>query len=90
MTKTATEIVPLNGYIAVRPKEIESNSPIVLPKSAKEQPSLAVVVAAAEDAKGVSEGDTVIVPKYAGSTIKVDDEDLLFIKSEDLLGIIRE
>lgn len=83
-------VTPLNGYLAVRGKEPKSNSPIYIPKSTTTAPSLAEVVAVAKDVLLIKAGDTVIVPKYAGSIVQVDGEDLLFIKATDILGKVAE
>jgi chaperonin GroES len=83
-------IVPLNGYIAVRAKKTKSNSPIIIPESAKEAPSLAEVVAKAGDVNTVSVGETVVVPKYSGSEIAIGEEKFLFIKATDLLGRVKD
>lgn len=84
--KIQDAVQPLNGYIAVQEKESDSKSVIYVPKTAKEQPSLVEVVAAAKDVLLIKPGDVVIVPKYAGSIISIEGEEFLFIKAEDVLG----
>ena len=70
---------------------------ILLPENAKEKPVEGIVVAAgngkvADDGKlsalTVKVGDRVVFGKYAGTEIKVDGEDRLIHRHDDILGII--
>jgi chaperonin GroES len=72
----------------VEPEE-ETASGIVLPDTAKEKPQTAEVIAvgAHEDVK-VSIGDVVVLRKYAGTEVKIDDEDHLIVEGEDILGVV--
>jgi chaperonin GroES len=72
----------------VEPEE-ETASGIVLPDTAKEKPQTAEVIAvgAHEDVK-VSVGDVVVLRKYAGTEVKIDDEDHLIVEGEDFLGVV--
>jgi chaperonin GroES len=72
----------------VEPEE-ETASGIVLPDTAKEKPQTAEVIAvgAHEDVK-VSVGDVVVLRKYAGTEVKIDDEDHLIVEGEDILGVV--
>lgn len=90
---------PLHDRVVV--KRIEEQEQvrggIIIPDSAKEKPQQGKVIAAGEgklsgDGKrtplDVKEGDTVLFGKYAGSEIKLDGEDLLILREEDILGVI--
>ncbi len=70
-------------------REEETASGIVLPDTAKEKPQTAEVIAvgAHEDAK-VSAGDVVVLRKYAGTEVKIDDEEHLIVEGEDILGVV--
>jgi chaperonin GroES len=70
---------------------------IFIPDSAKEKPQEGEVVAAGngkvlEDGKvlplEVKEGDRILFGKYSGSEIKLDGEEFLIMREEDVLGIL--
>ena len=70
---------------------------IIIPESAKEKPQKGRVIAigkgkVAEDGKvrplDVKEGDMVLFGKYAGTEIKIEEEDRLIMREDDVLAII--
>jgi len=70
---------------------------IVIPDSAAEKPSRGEVIAAGtgkilEDGKvrpiAVKKGDKVLFGKYSGTEVKVDGEDLLVMREEDIMAVI--
>ena len=70
---------------------------IIIPDSAKEKPQEGEVVAAGAGKKldsgervalDVKEGDRVLFGKYAGTEVKLDDEDFLIMREDDILGVI--
>jgi len=80
----------------LEPKE-EVRGGIYIPDTAKEKPQEAEVVAVGEgrilkDGKlsplKVKKGDKILIGKYSGSEIKIDDDEYIFVKEEDILGII--
>jgi chaperonin GroES len=79
--------------VLLRPVEREeaTASGIVLPDTAKREHQYAEVVAAGahEDVK-VSVGDVVVYRQYSGTEIKVEDEDHLVVKAEDVLGVLKD
>jgi len=90
-------VKPLRDKVLVKPLEEEekTKSGIVLPGTAKEKPQKGKVVAVgsgriAEDEiipLEVKEGDTIIYEKYGPTEIKIDNEDYLIIKEDDILAI---
>jgi len=93
------KIRPLYDRVVVRRMEEETTTPggIVLPDSATEKPMQGEVVAVGRGkalengefrALDVKVGDKVLFGKYAGTEIKVDGEELLMMREDDLLGII--
>jgi chaperonin GroES len=94
----AAKIRPLHDRIIVkRIKEDEkTKGGIIIPDTAKEKPQQAKVVAVGsgkrEDGKviplDVKAGDTVLFGKYSGTEIKLDGDDVLIIREEDVLGIV--
>ena len=90
---------PLYDRVIVKPIEAEELSAggIVIPDSAAEKPSRGEVIAAGngkilEDGKvrpiAVKTGDKVLFGKYSGTEVKVDGEDLLVMREEDILAVI--
>jgi chaperonin GroES len=60
---------------------------IYVPESAKEKPQRGSVQAIGKDVKNVKVGDQVLFDKYSGSKLKIEDEDCLILKEEDILGV---
>ena len=88
---------PLGDRVVIKKVEVEekTKSGIVLPTSAQEQPQMAEVVAVGVDILNdekkkdqIKVGDKVIFSKYAGTEIKVDDEELNILKLSDILAIV--
>ncbi|MCL6594480.1 MAG: co-chaperone GroES [Alicyclobacillus sp.] len=93
-------VKPLADRVVVRPvdREEKTASGIVLPDTAKEKPQEGEVVAVGpgrlEDGKRVElevkVGDRVIYSKYAGTEIKVNNEELLILRESDILAIVEK
>ena len=93
-------IRPLHDRVLVRPTEEEKTSAggIIIPDSASgEKPNSGSIIAAGNGritdsgdvrAMDVKVGDNVLFGQYAGTTVKVDGEDLLMMKEEDILAVI--
>jgi chaperonin GroES len=90
---------PLGDRVLVKRLEAEEKSKggIIIPDSAKEKPKEGKIVAVgegkiADDGKvvkmNVKEGDRVLFTSYAGTDVKVEGEEYLIMKEEDILGII--
>jgi len=93
------KVRPLHDRLLV--KRIEEQETvrggIIIPDSAKEKPQEGKVIAVGkgkvtEDGKvlplDVKEGDRILFGKYSGSEIKLDGEDLLILREEEVLGVI--
>jgi chaperonin GroES len=95
MSQTLT---PLHDRVLIRRvEEAETvRGGIIIPDSAKEKPQEGVVVAVGtgRHEKGqtiplaVKAGDRVLFGKYAGSEIKIDGEELLILKEDEIFGIL--
>ncbi|MBQ2275795.1 MAG: co-chaperone GroES [Lachnospiraceae bacterium] len=93
------KLVPLGDKVVLRQLEAEetTKSGIVLPGQAKEKPQQAEVVAVGpgnvvdgETVKmEVAVGDKVIYSKYAGSEVKLEDEEFIVVKQSDILAIVK-
>jgi len=90
---------PLGNRVVIEPIEQEEITAggIVLPETAKEKPQKGKVLSVGpgdRNDKGermpldVSEGDTVLFAKYAGTEIKLDGKKLLILRESDLLAIL--
>ncbi|MFY9941132.1 MAG: co-chaperone GroES [Desulfobacterales bacterium] len=90
---------PLQDRIIVQRVEEESKTKggIIIPDSAKEKPAEGVVISVgkgkvAEDGKlipmEVKAGDRILFGKYAGTEVKVEGEEYLIMREDDVLGII--
>jgi len=93
------KVVPLGDKIVVKRLEAETKTAggIVLPDSAKEKPQQARVLSVGDgrllkDGKRakcqVQEGDRVVFSTWSGSEIKVDGDELLILKEEDILAVM--
>jgi len=93
------KIRPLRDRLIVRRLEEEEKTKggIIIPDSAKEKPLSGEVVAVGngkvlEDGRvvplEVKAGDKVLFGKYSGSEIKVEGEELLMLKEDDILGVL--
>ncbi|MCX8059521.1 MAG: co-chaperone GroES [Spirochaetes bacterium] len=75
--------------IKVNPPETRTKGGIILPDTAQEKTQNGTVVAIGDsDQIKVKVGDKVMYDKYAGTSIKIDDEDHLILKMNDILAII--
>ena len=93
-------IRPLHDRVLVRPMEEEKTSAggIIIPDSANtEKPNNGEIIAAGNGritdsgdvrAMDVKVGDKVLFGQYAGTAVKVDGEELMMMKEEDILAVI--
>lgn len=92
------KLVPLGDRVVLRQLVAEetTKSGIVLPGQAKEKPQQAEVVAVGpggmadgkEIVMQVKAGDKVIFSKYAGTEVKLEDEEYIVVKQNDILAIV--
>jgi chaperonin GroES len=94
-----TKIRPLQDRLIVKrvQEEEKTKGGIIIPDTAKEKPIEGKVVAAGngkvlEDGKvrplDVKAGDRILFSKYAGTEIKIDGEEHLIMREDDILGVI--
>jgi chaperonin GroES len=94
----ATKIRPLHDRVIVKRIEEDEKTKggIIIPDTAKEKPQEGRVVAVGpgrkEDGKviplGVKAGDRILFGKYSGTEIKLDGEEHLIMREDDILGVI--
>ncbi len=96
----ATNITPLHDRVIIRRIEDNENKTaggLFIPDTAKEKPQEGEVIAAGEgkykedgtrQALDVKKGDRVLFGKYSGSEIKLDGEEYIIMREDEILGII--
>lgn len=95
----ATKLTPLHDRILVRRVEEAETTRggLIIPDTAKDKPQEGEVVSAGkgkigEDGKlrpmDVKAGDRILFGKYSGTEVKLDGEELLIMREEEVLGII--
>jgi chaperonin GroES len=93
------KIRPLNDRILVQriEQEEKTSGGIIIPDSAKEKPAEGKIIAIGKGklddngkrvAMEVKVGDRVLFSKYGGTDIKLDGEDYLIMREDDVLGIV--
>jgi chaperonin GroES len=95
----AQKLTPLHDRILVR--RIDEGETvrggIIIPDSAKEKPQEGEVIAVGKGKKNeegkvfpldVQEGDRILFGKYSGTEIKIDGEEFLIMREEEVLGIL--
>src|SRR5947208_9478591 len=94
-----TTLRPLHDRVLIKrlEEQDEKHGSIIIPDSAKEKPQEGRVMAVGsgrvtEEGKTlaltVKAGDRILFGKYSGSEVKIDGEELLIMKEEDILGIL--
>ena len=95
-----TTITPLHDRVILKRIEVgeQVSGGIIIPDSAKEKPQEGEVIAAGEgkyredgtrQTLDVKIGDRVLFGKYSSSEIKIDGEEFLIMREDEILGIIR-
>jgi len=99
-TKTRIAIRPLHDKLLVRRDEAESQteSGIYLPESSKDTPKTGIVEAVGDGALNtetgeripmtIKKGDRVIFTGYAGTEVKLNDEEMLIMNESDILAVV--
>src|SRR5437763_10567571 len=99
MTTVSVKIRPLADRVAVQPlsRETVTKSGIVLPDTAKEKPQEGEILAVGpgkildngkRTTMEVSVGQRILFAKYAGTEVKVADEEYLILRESDIMGIV--
>lgn len=99
MAKAEIGVRPLHDRVLVRrmPEEMKTAGGIIIPDTAKEKPQRGEIVATGkgrvtEDGKvtplDVKIGDRILFGKYSGTELKLNGEEYLMMREEDILGIM--
>jgi len=100
-TSVATKFTPLHDRILVRRvEETETvRGGIIIPDSAKEKPQEGEVISVGKGKSNdegkvfpldVKAGDNILFGKYSGTEIKIDGEEYLIMREEEVLGIVKK
>ncbi|HHU73514.1 MAG TPA: co-chaperone GroES [Clostridiales bacterium] len=94
------KLVPLGDKVVLKQLVAEetTKSGIVLPGQAKEKPQQAEVIAVGpggmvdgkEVVMQVKVGDKVIYSKYAGTEVKLDDEEFIIVRQNDIVAVVED
>ena len=94
------KIQPLGDRVLVEPQKEEETTKkggIIIPDSAKEKPMQGKIIAVGagkRDDNGklipmnVKKGDLILLPKYGGTEVKLNDQEYQIVREDDILGII--
>ncbi|MEN9723866.1 MAG: hypothetical protein RJB38_1852 [Pseudomonadota bacterium] len=93
------QVRPLHDRVLVKRfnEEERSKGGIIIPDTAKEKPIQGEIIAVGQGRIGddgkvrpldVKKGDRVLFGKYAGTEIKIDGEEFLMMREEDILGVL--
>jgi chaperonin GroES len=99
-TVKKTTLKPLGNRVLAKRIEQEATlkGGIILPDTAKKKQETAVIVAIGTGKKTpegkeipipVKVGDTILMDKYAGQEVTLDDEDLVILRAEDIIAIVQ-
>ena len=95
------KLKPLHDRVILKrleEKEVRKGG-IIIPDTAKEKPQQAEVIAVGDGKLlengqkiplNVKVGDKVLIGKYAGTEVKIDDEELVIVREDEILAIIEE
>ncbi|HEX8136896.1 MAG TPA: co-chaperone GroES [Pyrinomonadaceae bacterium] len=94
----ATTIRPLHDRVLIRriDEQEQMHGGIIIPDTAKEKPQQGEVIAVGEgkfredgtrQTLDVKAGDRVLFGKYSGSEVKIDDEEYLIMREDEILGV---
>ncbi len=94
------QVRPLHDRVLVKRmnEEEKSKGGIIIPDTAKEKPVQGEIIAVGQGRIGddgkirpldVKKGDKVLFGKYAGTEIKIDGDEYLMMREEDILGVVQ-
>jgi len=95
------QVRPLHDRVLVKRmnEEEKSKGGIIIPDTAKEKPAQGEIIAVGQGRVGddgkvrpldVKKGDKVLFGKYAGTEIKIEGDEFLMMREEDILGVIAQ
>lgn len=88
----SSPLQPLADYVVAQAEEASNKtaSGLYLPDNAAEKPKTAKVIAVGSDVKQVKSGDRIVYKSYSTTEIKVDNEEYILVKEEDILATVKQ
>ena len=86
----AVKIQPLADYVVAQSEEAAERtaSGLYLTQAAQEKPKTAKVVAVGKDVKQIKVGDRILYKSYSTTDVKVETDDYILVKEEDVLATV--
>lgn len=86
----SVKVQPLADYVVAQAEEAATKTAagLYLPEKAAEKPKVAKVVAVGKAAKQIKVGDRILYKTYSTTEVKVDGQDYILIKEEDVLATV--
>lgn len=87
----SSPLSPLADYVVTKAEVAQSKtaSGLYLPEGATDKPKTAIVVAIGPDVKQVKPKDRVVYKSYSTTEVKVDKEEYILVKEEDILAVVK-
>jgi chaperonin GroES len=87
----SSPLQPLGENVIAQAEEAKSKtaSGLYLPDNAQEKPKTAKVLAVGKDAKQVKAGDRIVYKSFSTTEVKVDSEEYIIVKEEDVLATVK-
>lgn len=84
-------IQPLADYVVAEKLEAPSKtaSGLYLPGGAQEKPEVVKLVAVGKNVKEVKVGDQIVYKQYSGTSVKVDRNEYILVKEEDIIATVK-
>ena len=84
------KVIPLEDRVLIKTAELEekTKSGLFIPQTAQEKTQIAVVEAIGDDVKTIKVGQKILHDKYAGTSVKMDNEEYLILNIKDVLAIV--
>lgn len=83
-------VKPLGERVLVKTEKAEEKtaSGLFIPQTSQEKTQFAQIVAVGSEVKNINIGEKILHDKYAGTAIKIDNEDYLILEQKDVLAVI--
>jgi chaperonin GroES len=87
----STPLQPLGDYVVATAEEASTKtaSGLYLPDNAAEKPKTAKIVAIGKDVKQVKAGDRIVYKSYSTTEVKVNNDEYILVKEEDILATVK-
>ena len=83
------KIIPLGDRVLIKKRKVEQIGSIVLPEQFQRYTDYADVIYVSDEITKVKIGDVVLVGKYTGTIFEIEGEEMILIKAEDIIGLVK-